>query len=213
MKNQIAYRVKKLPSTIFILLMGTFVTSCDIVNESDHSERTSCFTVVDDLNNSLLDSVYVQLTVKSRETNVSWQYVEYTNSSGECCFDYESEFSPYFIDLQKEGYNPLYRYGEVIHYIPATIRLTQFAFIKFHTKNIPPTDDSDIIWVDYPGTNSNSMASFRCDGANIDTTVTLSSRPGLKEILWTSSHNGILVDSTLTIDIKVHDTTYVEIFY
>lgn len=202
-----------LPSTIFILLIVTFVTSCDIVNESDHSKSKYCFTVVDDLNNSPLDSVYVQLTVRSQQTNVSWQYVEYTNSSGECCFKYESGFLPYFIDIQKEGYNPIYRYGEVLGYIPVTIRLTQLAYLKLHTTNIPPSADNDIIWISYPGTGSNSIASLRYEGANIDTTVTLSSRPGLREILWSSSHNCILVDSTLALNIEAHDTTYVEIIY
>ncbi|MBK9097388.1 MAG: hypothetical protein IPM14_04535 [bacterium] len=213
MKKGIVYKIKQKLSTILILSVGAIITSCDFGSDSETGNTTTCFTIVDDLNNSPLDSVYLRLTVKSRETNVSWQYVGYTNSSGECCFEYESDFSLFFLDIQKNNYNPLYRYGEVLGYIPETIRLTQFAYLKLHTTNIPPSADNDIIWISYPGTGSNSMGTVRFEGANIDTTVTLSSRPGLREILWTSSHNGILVDSTLAINIQAQDTTYVEIIY
>ena len=211
MKILVVYLIKSMQSIFIFISVGIILISCDLGNEVESGEKTSCFIFVDDFNNNPIESVNVTLYTKS-SSGVSFSYSRTTNNSGECCFEYESRLSLSYIKAQKDGYYPLYEYRLDAGYIPPAIRLVSIAYLKLHVQNIPPSAQNDSIKINYPGAGG-GINTLIYVGAYIDTTVTLLSHTCTSYLSWTSRHDDILVDSTLSIIITSQDTTYVQILY
>lgn len=197
---------------IILIVSGvTIITSCDSTNDNHPVAvgSTVCFAIVDDLNNSPLASAYVRLTIRDTDRIYS-SLTGTSDAQGKCCFKYESSSSLIELFVEKEGY--VY-FCPGSGYLPSTVRLTAVAYLRLHVKNVPPTDANDQIGITYPDASCSGSQILIFGGPNVDTTVTLTSRPGNGFISWISWHINVRSDSTLSVVMASHDTALVQVLY
>ena len=205
MKIRVTYSFKKMLLTILIFSSGAIVTSCDYGHDTEIVYTTSCFTVVDNLNNDPLDSVYIDLKLRY-PSGVYYDLSGKTNTSGKCCFEYESGSSIISLFARRAGYVCF------SHLTSTTIRMDPIGYLQIHIKNIPPADQGDWIAIYWPDDGCGGE-SLGYGGANIDTTVTLDARPGTDQVYWEFWLNTVRIDSTFEVVLRSYNTTFVEIFY
>ena len=194
---------------ILIVCASTIITSCDFYdNPPVTSKQTTCFTVVDDLSNSPLDSALVTLTIRYT-SGVYASLSGTTDVQGKCCFEHEPA-SLYGLFVGKEGY--VYLCTDK-GFVPSPARLTPVAYLQLHVKNVPPNAVDDQIGITYPDATCSGSHILIFQGANVDTTVTLTSRPGNNSISRISWHNNVRTDSTLSTTMTSRNTTFVDILY
>lgn len=201
---------------IYYLLITLFFISCVDVDLGDSSGdspqtveglTTTCFTIVDEVDNSLIDSVFVRVVLSSIAPG---SYSGSTNSSGEICFTYEGQIVGFF--SQKTGY--VY-YG--CHYIvpqSTTILMQPYAILKVKLKNIDPVGENDSFYFTYWGIDCSGGQTLYFFDSVVDTVFTKPLHPGDSELSWRSMSDGVYSEYTeKSINVNPRDTVFIDVEY
>jgi hypothetical protein len=203
---------------IYYLLITLFFISCvdvdlgDSLGDSPQTVKvltTTCFTIEDEVDNSLIDSVFVRINVM-RPSGVPLSHSGYTNNSGEVCFTYEGQIIGFF--SQKKGY--VY-YG--CHYVvpqSTTIIMQPYALLNVKLKNVDPVGENDSFYFTYWGIDCSGGQTLYFFDSVVDTVFTKPLHPGDSELRWRSMIDGVYSEYTeKSINVNPRDTVFIDIEY